>query len=258
MNVLTFKLKTIPDIDGCRKLYDLHGLSDDDVAQAVFHKKRQESNTELLPHHLQKVIAVSTVLRTGDQFKVWSLGSVDSSEQDLLQRFYSGLARYTPKLLSWGGDEFDCPVIHYRSLLYPVNADHYWESGQNDNRFLKDNYSSQSNHRHTDLMDLLSGFQSNASAPLNEIATLCGFPGDMGINTNEQIWNSYQASGIKDIRDACETEVLKTYLVYLHLQRNRGMVDQAQYESECQMVRDNLIASDQSHLITFEKTWLDQ
>ncbi len=52
MNVLTFKLKTIPDIDGCRKLYDLHGLSDDDVAQAVFHKRRQEANTELLRQSL--------------------------------------------------------------------------------------------------------------------------------------------------------------------------------------------------------------
>jgi predicted PolB exonuclease-like 3'-5' exonuclease len=258
MNVLTFKLKTIPDIDGCRKLYDLHGLSDDDVAQAVFHKRRQEANTELLRHHLQKVVAVSAVLRTDDQFKVWSLGSVESSEEDLLQRFYSGLARYTPKLVTWGGVEFDLPIIHYRSLLYPVNADHYWNSEQNDNRFQNHNYPSQHNDRHTDLMNLLSVFQASASPSLNEIATLCGFPGDIGINTNHQIWDNYQANGIKDIRDTCETEVLNIYLVYLNLQRNRGMIDQVQYEAECQMVRDHLIASDQSHLIAFEKAWLDQ
>jgi predicted PolB exonuclease-like 3'-5' exonuclease len=262
MNVLTFVLKTIPDIDGCRKLYDLHGLSDDDVAKAVFHKRRQEANTELLRHHLHKVIAISAVLRTGDQFKVWSLGTVESNEQDLLQRFYSGLARYTPKLVSWGGVGFDLPVIHYRSLLYPVNADQYWQIGQSDNSFQNDNYPSRYNDRHTDLMDLLSGFQTSASAPLNEIATLCGFPGhmvDMGdINTNQQIWDSYQASGVKDIRDACETEVLNTYLVYLNLQRNRGVIDEAQYDTECRMVRENLIASDQPHLISFEKAWLDQ
>jgi predicted PolB exonuclease-like 3'-5' exonuclease len=262
MNLLTFKLKTIPDIDGCRKLYDLHGLSDDDVAKAVFHKRRQEASTELLRHHLHKVIAVSAVLRTGDQFKVWSLGTVESNEEDLLQRFYSGLARYTPKLVSWGGIAFDLPVIHYRSLLYPVNADQYWAAGQSDNSFQHDNHPSRYHDRHTDLMGLLSGFQAIASAPLNEIATLCGFPGhvvDMeGISTNQQIWDSYQADGIKEIRDAGETEVLNTYLVYLNLQRNRGMIDQAQYETECRMVRDNLIASEQSHLISFEKAWLDQ
>jgi len=255
MNVLTFELKTIPDIDGCRKLYHLHGLSDDDVANAVFHKRRQEANTELLCHHLHKVIAVSTVLRTGDQLKVWSLGSVKSSEQDLLERFYSGLARYTPKLVSWGGVSSDLPIIHYRSLLYPVNANQYWESGHSDN---SDNDSSRYNDRHTDLMDVLSGFQTSAIAPLNEVATLCGFPGDMGISTNQQIWESYQAGGIKDIRDSGETEVLNTYLVYLNLQRNRGMIDQAQYETECRMVRDHLITSNQSHLVAFEKAWLDQ
>ncbi len=258
MNVLTFKLKTIPDIDGCRKLYDLHGLSDDDVAQAVFHKRRQEANTELLRHHLQKVIAVSAVLRTGDQFKVWSLGSEDSSEEDLLQRFYSGLARYTPMLVSWGGAGFDLPITHYRSLLYPVNAEQYWAAGQDDNSFKIDNVSCKYPDRHTDLMDLLSGFQVSASAPLNEIATLCGFPGDTSISTNEQIWDNYQAGGIKDIRNACETEVLNTYLVYLNLQRNRGIIDLVQYENECRKVRDNLTASGQSHLITFEKSWLDQ
>jgi predicted PolB exonuclease-like 3'-5' exonuclease len=107
-------------------------------------------------------------------------------------------------------------------------------------------------------MDVLSGFQTSAIAPLNEVATLCGFPGDMGISTNQQIWESYQAGGIKDIRDSAETEVLNTYLVYLNLQRNRGMIDQAQYETECRMVRDHLITSDQSHLIAFEKAWLDQ
>jgi predicted PolB exonuclease-like 3'-5' exonuclease len=258
MNVLTFKLKTIPDIDGCRRLYDLHGLSDDDVAKAVFHKRRQEANTEILRHHLHKVIAVSAVLRAGDQFKVWSLGTVESNEADLLQRFYSGIARYRPKLVSWGGVEFDLPIIHYRSLLYPLNASQYWEAGQSDSSFQNDNYVSRYHDRHTDLVGLLAGFQASASAPLNEIATLCGFPGDMGIGTNQQIWQSYQADGIKDIRDACETEVLNTYLVHLNFQRNRGMIDQAQYEIECRMVRDNLIASNQSHLITFEKNWLDQ
>lgn len=263
MNVLTFELKTIPDIDGCRKLYDLHGLSDDDVAKAVFHKRRQEANTELLRHHLHKVVAVSAVLRTGEQFKVWSLGTVESSEQDLLQRFYSGLARYTPKLVSWGGTGFNLPVIHYRSLLYPVNAGQYWEAAQNNSSLQYDNYPSRNDDRHTDLMALLSGFQFSASVPLTEIATLCGFPGHLkvgeaGISSNQQIWESHQAGSIKEIRETCEIEVLNTYLVYLNLQRNRGMIDQIQYEAECQMVRDNLIASDLSHLIAFEKAWLDQ
>ena len=28
MNILVFDIETIPDIDGCRRIYDLHGLSE--------------------------------------------------------------------------------------------------------------------------------------------------------------------------------------------------------------------------------------
>jgi predicted PolB exonuclease-like 3'-5' exonuclease len=171
MNIFVFDIETIPDIDGCRRLYDLHGLSDDDVAKAVFHKRRQQANTEFLRHHLHRVVAISAVLRTRDQFKVWSLGDLESGEQDLLERFYSGIDRYTPRLVSWNGSGFDLPVVHYRSLLYPINAEHYWESGQNDTNFRYNNYLSRFHDRHTDLMDVLAAYQPRASAPLDEIAS---------------------------------------------------------------------------------------
>ena len=215
MNIFVFDIETIPDIDGCRRLYDLHGLSDDDVAKAVFHKRRQQANTEFLRHHLHRVVAISAVLRTREHFKVWSLGDLDSSEQDLLERFYSGIERYTPRLVSWNGSGFDLPVIHYRSLLYPINAEHYWETGQNDTNFRYNNYLSRFHDRHTDLMDVLAAYQPRASAPLDEIASLCGFPGKMGMD-GSKVWDSYARGDIQSIRDYCETDVLNTYLVYLN------------------------------------------
>jgi len=256
MNIFVFDIETIPDIDGCRRLYDLHGLSDDDVAKAVFHKRRQQANTEFLRHHLHRVVAISAVLRTRDHFKVWSLGDIDSSEQDLLERFYSGIERYTPRLVSWNGGGFDLPVIHYRSLLYPINAEHYWETGQNDTNFRYNNYLSRFHDRHTDLMDVLAAYQPRASAPLDEIASLCGFPGKMGMD-GSKVWDSYARGDIQSIRDYCETDVLNTYLVYLNHQRNRGQLDQQQYLDECQLVRKSLAESGQAHLAEFEKAWIE-
>ena len=256
MNIFVFDIETIPDIDGCRRLYDLHGLSDDDVAKAVFHKRRQQANTEFLRHHLHRVVAISAVLRTRDHFKVWSLGDLDSSEQDLLERFYSGIERYTPRLVSWNGGGFDLPVIHYRSLLYPINAEHYWETGQNDTNFRYNNYLSRFHDRHTDLMDVLAAYQPRASAPLDEIASLCGFPGKMGMD-GSKVWDSYARGDIQSIRDYCETDVLNTYLVYLNYQRNRGQLDQQQYLDECQLVRKSLAESGQAHLAEFEKAWIE-
>ena len=256
MNIFVFDIETIPDIDGCRRLYDLHGLSDDDVAKAVFHKRRQQANTEFLRHHLHRVVAISAVLRTRDHFKVWSLGDLDSSEQDLLERFYSGIDRYTPRLVSWNGGGFDLPVIHYRSLLYPINAEHYWETGQNDTNFRYNNYLSRFHDRHTDLMDVLAAYQPRASAPLDEIASLCGFPGKMGMD-GSKVWDSYARGDIQSIRDYCETDVMNTYLVYLNVQRNRGQLDQQQYLDECQLVRKSLAESGQAHLAEFEKAWIE-
>jgi predicted PolB exonuclease-like 3'-5' exonuclease len=256
MNIFVFDIETIPDIDGCRRLYDLHGLSDDDVARAVFHKRRQQANTEFLRHHLHRVVAISAVLRTRDQFKVWSLGDIESSEQDLLERFYSGIERYTPRLVSWNGGGFDLPVIHYRSLLYPIDAGHYWENGQNDTSFRYNNYLSRFHDRHTDLMDVLAAYQPRASAPLDEIASLCGFPGKMGMD-GSKVWDSYAKGDVKSIRDYCETDVLNTFLVYLNYQRNRGQLDQQQYLAECRLVREVLVDSGQPHLLEFEKAWIE-
>jgi len=42
MNVLAFDIETIPDTDGGRKIYELDGLSDSDVATAMFNKRREK------------------------------------------------------------------------------------------------------------------------------------------------------------------------------------------------------------------------
>ena len=88
MNVFVFDIETIPDIDGGRRLYALPDeLCDRDVAQVMFYKRRQQSGDEFLRHHLHRVAAISVALRSGDRFKVWSLGEEDADERELLQRF---------------------------------------------------------------------------------------------------------------------------------------------------------------------------
>jgi predicted PolB exonuclease-like 3'-5' exonuclease len=256
MNVLVFDIETIPDINGARRLFDLHGLSDEDVAKAVFQLRRQQANTEFLRHHLHKIVAISAVLTSADRFKVWSLGDEQSSEQDLLQRFFDGIDRYTPRLVSWNGGGFDLPVIHYRALLYPINAQRYWDSGQHDSNFRYNNYLSRYHERHTDLMDVLAAYQPRAAIRLDEIATLCGFPGKMGMD-GSKVWKTWLEGNIKAIRDYCETDVLNTYLVYLNWERNRGNIDAHDYQLQCERVRQELKDSGLPHLIEFEQNWID-
>jgi predicted PolB exonuclease-like 3'-5' exonuclease len=135
MNVLVFDIETIPDVETGRKLYDLEGLDDGDVARVMFNKRREQTgNSEFLRHHLQRVCAISVVLRQGDGFKVWSLGDPDADEADLVRRFYEGIEKYSPTLVSWNGGGFDLPVLHYRALKHGIAATRYWETGDDDIR----------------------------------------------------------------------------------------------------------------------------
>ena len=257
MNVLVFDIETVPDVDGARRLFGLEGLPDADVARAMFHKRRQEAGTEFLRHHLHRVVAIAAALRSGDRFTLWSLGEVESPEPDLIQRFFDGIERYTPTLVSWNGLGFDLPVLHYRALLHGVSAPRYWETGQDDQSFRWNNYLSRFHYRHTDLMDVLSAYQGRAAAPLDEIATLLGLPGKMGMS-GAKVWEHVLAGDLAGVRNYCETDVLNTYLVYLRFELMRGRLDHEGYARETRLVRETLAREARPHLEAFLQAWREE
>ncbi|OGI51217.1 MAG: 3'-5' exonuclease [Candidatus Muproteobacteria bacterium RIFCSPHIGHO2_02_FULL_65_16] len=255
MNILAFDIETIPDTETGRRLYGLEGLDDKDVARAMFAKRREQTgDSEFLRHHLHRVAAISAVLRQGENLRVWSLGEPDSSEAELIRRFYDGIEKYTPTLVSWNGGGFDMPVLHYRALRHGVSAPRYWETGAEDQGFRWNNYLSRYHERHTDLMDVLSAYQPRATAPLDEVALLLGLPGKMG-RSGADVWDQFQDGRIEEIRDYCETDALNTYLIYLRFELMRGNLDDAGWKRETQRVRDTLKAANRPHLNVFLDAW---
>lgn len=254
MNVFVFDIETIPDVDGGRRLYGLDGLSDKEVANIMFHKRRQETGNEFLRLHLHRVVAISVTLRNRDRFSVWSLGDEASTEAELLERFFNGIDKYTPTIVSWNGRTFDLPVLHYRALIHGIQAPRYWETGDDDNSFRWNNYLSRYHNRHTDLMDVISGYEFRAVAPLDEVATLLGFPGKMGMS-GAKVWDNFQDGDLAGIRDYCETDVLNTYLVYLRFELIRGHLTPQEYQTEIELVRQTLEKDDKPHLREFLNAW---
>ena len=255
MNVLVFDIETVPDVDTGRRLHDLDGLSDKEVADVMYHLRRQETGgSDFLRLHMQRIVAISAVLRTRDTVKVWSLGEPDAPEQDLVQRFFDGIERFSPTLVSWNGGGFDLPVLHYRALVHGVVARRYWDAGDEDREFRWNNYLSRYHARHTDLMDVLSAYQGRATAPLDQVATLLGFPGKMGMS-GALVWENYLNGNIAGIRNYCETDVLNTYLVYLRFELIRGHLTAEEYQGECQLLRDTLTKDNKPHLNEFLQAW---
>ena len=255
MNILAFDIETIPDVDGGRKLYDLDGLSDSDVATAMFNIRREKVGHEFLATHLQKVVAISAVYRNNqqDKFSVWTLGEEDSSEKEIVQNFFDGIDKHTPTLVTWNGSGFDMPVLHYRGLINGVQAPRYWDLGEDDSSFKWNNYIGRFHMRHTDLMDVLAGYSPRAFAPLDEMAVLLGLPGKMGMS-GSMVWDQYKDGKIKDIRDYCETDALNTYLIYLHWQHVRGHLTDTTLAQEHEVVKQAL-AKGEPHLQEFLKVW---
>jgi hypothetical protein len=194
------------------------------------------------------------VFRSADALQVWSLGKPTSPESELIQRFFDGIDRFTPTLVSWNGSGFDLPVLHYRSLLHGIAAPRYWETGDGDNSFRWNNYLSRFHARHTDLMDVLAGYQPRANAPLDEIAAMLGFPGKMGMSGG-MVWDSYCAGDIQGIRNYCETDVLNTYLVYLRFELMRGRLSASHHEQECRQLREYLTTQGKAHFSDFLHAW---
>jgi predicted PolB exonuclease-like 3'-5' exonuclease len=254
MNHLVFDIETIPDVDFGRRLLGLDGLADADVASAMFALRRERTGSDFLPLPQHRVVAISCALRRGDSLKVWSLGDPGSGERELLERFFEGIERYTPDLISWNGGGFDLPVLHYRCLLHGVRAARYWENGEEDSSFRYSNYLSRFHWRHIDLMDVLAGFQPRGAAALADIAALLGLPGKLGFS-GAQVWPAFQAGNIEGIRRYCETDVLNTYLIFLAFERMRGRLAPEGHAAETQRVREMLAASGEPHHREFLQQW---
>jgi predicted PolB exonuclease-like 3'-5' exonuclease len=252
---LVFDIETIPDVDGLRRLHRLPStLADAEVITWALQQRRAATGGDFLPLHLHRVVAIACALREGNAFRVWSLGEAADPEPELIRRFYDGIDRYTPQLISWNGGGFDLPVLNHRALIHGVTAAKFWDWGDDDREFRFNSYLGRYHTRHLDLMDVLAMYQPRASAGLDVMSRLCGFPGKLGID-GSQVHGAFAAGRIDEIRRYCETDTMNTYLLYLRFQLMRGTLTAGQYAAEISLAREKIVASGLPHWQEFVATW---
>jgi hypothetical protein len=254
--VLAFDIETVPDCRGIRQLYDLPAdLPDADVAELAFQKRRvQTGGSDFLPPHLHRVVAIGCVLREGDGVQVFSIGEPERDEAAAIQKFFDGIDKYTPQLVSWNGTGFDLPVLSYRALLCGNCATKYWDQGEDDREFKFNNYIGRYHSRHLDLMDLLALYQPRNNVPLDDLSRLAGFPGKVGVG-GAQVWAAYQRGEIRQIREYCEADTVNTYLLYLRFQVLRGILQKGHYDREVALLRETLGKNPAPHWREFLAGW---
>jgi len=252
--ILAFDIETVPDVAGIRKLYDLPAdLADREVAEVAFQKRRTQTGSDFLPPHLHKVVVISCVLRSDEGIKIFSL---DDPESEAIRRFYDGLKRYVPQLVSWNGGGFDLPVLNHRALLHGIEAPQFWDTGEDNKDFRFNNYVSRYHARHLDLMDVLAMYQPRNNAPLDQVAQLAGLPGKIGVG-GAAVWETYLAGGVAQVRDYCEVDTVNTYLLFMRFQLLRGIYSKEQFEKEKQVLRQHLQEQKKPHWREFLERWND-
>ncbi len=252
--ILAFDLETVPDCAGIRRLYDLPAdLPDAEVAEVAFQKRRTQTGNDFLPPHLQRVVVISCVLRDDEGIKLFSIGEPDAAEEVAIQRFFEGINRYVPQIVSWNGRNFDLPVLVARGLIHGISAAGFWDTGQDNKDFKWSNYINRFHDRHLDLMDVLSIY-GGRGAPLDEISRLAGFPGKVGVGGNA-IWETYRRGAIASIRDYCEADCANTYLLFLRFQLMRGALTKEQYARECGLLKSFMEKQNRSHWAEFLSGW---
>ncbi len=258
---LVFDIETIPDARGIRLLNGLpDDLTDEEVVEFAFEQTRAAKGTDFQPHHLQRIVTISCLFRDERQVRIFSLSEPECDEATLIQRFFDGVEKFTPQLVSWNGGGFDLPVLHYRGLIHGVTAQRYWDQGDGDYMDSRDfkwnSYIGRYHARHLDLMDLLAMYQPRANAPLDDLAKLMGFPGKLGMD-GSAVWQAYSEGRIDEIRDYCETDVANTYLVLLRFERMRGHLDEPSYEAALAALRATLESYPGEHWRRFLDAWPD-
>lgn len=256
--VLVFDIESIPDVAGLRLLRDAPAeSSDQEVYEAWVEERKVKGQSDFAPLHLQRVLVISCVFRNADGLRIHSfVDRDDASEARVIQNFYNSIDKHVPQLVSWNGGGFDLPVLHWRGLRHGVVADKYWDLGDDDREFKWNNYISRYHMRHLDLMDLLAMYQPRATAPMDAMAKLCGFPGKLGMD-GSQVFQAYREGKLEEIRRYCETDVMNTYLLYCRYQKMRGGLKEAEYEQEIVLVKNALaeLAGAESHWREYLDAW---
>ena len=196
----------MPDVEFGRRAHGLDGLTDKQVGYVMHTRQRELTGSEFLSLEQQRIVAISIAMRTREGFKIWTLGEATADERDLVRRFFDGIDRYSPTLVSWNGDGFDLPVLTTARCVMAYRPPATGKRVTATRAYRWNNYISRYHWRHVDLMDVLSGFQGRGRVGLDNMAMLLGFPGKLGMS-GAGVWDAHprrpQRRHPQLLRDGC-------------------------------------------------------
>lgn len=264
--LFVFDTETIPDTDAVPGLVD--NVADDIEARRAalsqYHLDATNGQNDFPRQPFHKVVALSYVtadIEKQSGYELYTISSVrsggteESDEAEIVSGFFNYLAKEQPRLVTYNGRNFDLPVLWFRAMKHGISANGLF-SGQRRNKW--DNYLSRNAvDFHCDLIDALKGNgMMHGGLKLNEICAILNLPGKIGVD-GSKVTGMFDAGQIAEIRAYCETDVLNTYLVYLHWQHVNGITTDKGLEDALTATKDYLSmeAAEKAHFKEFLDAW---
>ena len=228
--LFVFDVETIPDTD---VVFNLTGSENKDIL--TLRKELEDyhikiSNGNPFPRQLfHRVVTISILIadivsyngyEKYENIKITTLSSSRNTEKEIIEKFFSFISKHIPKIVSYNGRSFDLPVLKYRAMKYGISLEGLFKSGDKWNSY-NQRYSSD---WHCDLLEVLSDFGASSRIKMNEVCTILGLPGKIGVD-GSQVAGLYDENKLNIIDDYCETDILNTYLIYLNYAHLTGIIN---------------------------------
>ncbi len=152
----------------------------------------------------------------------WTDGGRGAGEAAFLRRTWQLLSGRV--LVTFRGRGFDVPVLELRSLKLGVPAPRWFNTRREE---------------HVDVLDLLTGTGTAASAPLDLYAKLLGLPGKEGV-AGKDVQALYAEGALDRIAAYCMTDVVQTYLLFLRWRLVEGSLSEQGYAASTRQVPEVL------------------
>lgn len=241
MRFVVFAIARVPDTATARRLFDLDGLDDGDVARVLAHRRKQETgSSEALRWDQAAVAGITLVQHSVDKVQVETLSGPARGEPELLEAFYRAALR-EGRTVCWDGERDALPLIHFRSLCHSVSFPAYWQTRRERGDF------------NLDLRQWLA--VSGDDAPgLDETARRLGFPG-LGALDPEQVADAWLAGDTDAASAWTELCALNSYLMALRLFGVTGQVSRHDGARAENTLRDHLRQRGEPWIERFLATW---
>ncbi|MBF0132935.1 MAG: hypothetical protein HQL75_10170 [Magnetococcales bacterium] len=266
--VWAFDAEWIPDPKAGRLLYNLADDLDDALVMEEMWRKNgatEENPTPYLKTVMCRVVSISVVqrqvhkdgrilLRLLTLPKMDAAGVVDPSERRIIETFLGALGDRQPQLVGFNSLAADVRILVQRAVIHGLYLPGFarrpnkpWEGVD---------YFAKGGESHVDLKDHAAPGWGPGTPSLHELAVLSGIPGKMETHGNEvpQLWLKGR---LDEILAYNEFDALTTYLIWLRMSYFIGLVNQAQYEQEQNLVRELIReeSGNKPYLLKFLEEW---